>query len=132
MRAAAACLLVAAGVACGDSGPTGPHGPGAFHAELVSPNGSEGAAVFELAGTFAVLSVTSENGEIFYHQAGATLRVIVLNNNAGTIRFQVQVDEIRDLPTATVVQVADGDDELRESLAGYDVQLLQVEEGGAP
>ena len=131
-RALAACLLVAAVAACGDSGPSGPSGPGAFRVDLTSPNGEEGAAVFELTGGVGLGDVTMSGGEVFYDGGPAGTQVIVLLDDPGQIRFQIRTENVGSLPSVTVVQVADGDNALRESLSGYHVQLVQVEEGGTP
>jgi len=118
--------------ACSDSGPSGPSGPGTFRADLASPNGAEGAAVFELTGGVGLGDVTMSGGEVLYdHGPGATL-IIVLLDTPGQIRFQIRTENVGSLPSVTVVQVADGGNELRESLSGYAVQLVQVEDGGAP
>lgn len=131
-RAMAACLLVAAVAACGDSGPSGPSGPGTFRAEMVSPNGAEGSAVFELTGGVGLGDVTMSGGEVLYDHGPTATQIIVLLDDPGQIRFQIRTDNVGSLPSVTVVQVADGDNALRESLSGYDVQLVQVEDGGAP
>jgi hypothetical protein len=131
-RAVAACLVVAAAAAaCGDSGPSGPSGPGAFRADLFSPNGVEGAAVFEITGGVGLGDVSVSGGEVLYDHGSTATQVIVLLDNPGQIRFQIRSENVGLLPTVTVVQVADGDNELRETLSGYDVQLVQVEDGGA-
>ena len=131
-RAMAACLLVAAVAACGDSGPSGPSGPGTFRAEMISPHSADGAAVFELTGGVGLGDVTMSGGEVFYDRGPAGTQVIVLLDDPGQIRFQIRTENVGSLPSVTVVQVADGDNALRESLSGYHVQLVQVEEGGTP
>ena len=131
-RAMAACLVVAAAVACGDSGPSGPSGPGAFRADLLSPNGAEGAAVFEITGGIGLGDVTMSGGEVLYDHGSSATRIIVLLDDPGQIRFQFRSENVGVLPSVTVVQIADGDNELRETLTGYDVQLVQVEDGGSP
>ena len=134
---AAAALLTPA--ACGDStGPTGPRGPGEFQMDLVSPFGAEGSAIFEILGGTGLGEVVASNGEAYFYKAGGSLKVIVLLDAPGSIRFRVETDEVGDLPSVTVVQVADGDDELRTSVSGYQVGVVQVGapttggEGGAP
>ena len=131
-RAMVACLVAAAAAAaCGDSGPSGPSGPGAFRADLSSPNGVEGAAVFEITGGVGLGDVSVSGGEALYDHGSTATRVIVLLDDPGQIRFQIRSENVGLLPTVTVVQVADGDNELRETLSGDDVQLVQVEDGGA-
>ena len=123
--------MAAAAAACGDSGPSGPSGPGTFRADLLSPNGAEGAAVFELTGGLGLGDVSGSGGEVLYDHGSSATRVIVLLDDPGLIRFQIRTENVGSLPSVTVVQVADGDNALRESLSGYDIQLVQVEDGGA-
>jgi hypothetical protein len=126
-------------LACGDStGPKGPRGPGEFQVDLVSPFGAEGSAIFEIMGGTGLGEVVAANGEAYFHRAGGSLKVIVLLDAPGAIRFRVETDEVGDVPSVTVVQVADGDDELRASVSGYQAEVVQREaptaggEGGAP
>ncbi len=124
-RALGAVLLVGALASCDLLGPDdrGPEGPGAFQATLVSPAGAEGSAVFEIRGGVQLSTISPDNGQAFYdHQADVTRLVVVLND-PGTIRFQVRTQDVAVMPTATVLQVADGNDELRSSLDGYSVEL---------
>jgi hypothetical protein len=39
----------------------------------------------------------------------------------------VETQEVADLPSVAVDQVADGEDELRTSVSGYQVQIAQIE-----
>lgn len=119
-------------LACRDLGPKGPNGPGAIHVDLVSPNGAEGSAVFEFAGGSGLGVVSSYGGEVHYsHNYGTeTSRVVVIMEVPGEVRFTIRTSDVGDLPTVTVIQVADGNDDLRTSLAGYDVEVVQVEDEG--
>jgi hypothetical protein len=114
--------------ACGDStGPSGPKGPGVFDVSLVSPNGAEGSAVLSMAGGTGLGEITTTDGEVYFHHTGRSSKVIVILDTPGFIRFRVETQEVADLPSVAVVQVADGDDELRTSVSGYQVQIVQVE-----
>lgn len=128
--AAGAMLLATLIGSCDASGPSGPRGPGSFHFDLLSPNGSEGSAVFELTGVVGLGSVSSDRGDVFYDHAGETSRIVVIMNSPGQIRFVVGADNVRDVPEVRILQVADGEDALRESLEGYDVTVEQVKDGG--
>ena len=117
-------LLGAALTACGSDQPV-PLGPGALEATLVSPNGPEGAAVLELAGP-GLGEVTVAEGEVFEQADGNTTRLVIVRDIPGQIRFRVQVIERSEPPTATVVEVADGTNELRSSISGYQVEFTPV------
>ena len=114
--------------ACQDStGPSGPQGPGAFEVSLVSPNGAEGSAVLSMTGGTELGEITTTGGEVYFHHAGGSSKVIVLLDRPGSIRFRVETQEVADIPSVAVEQVADGDDELRTSVSGYQIQIVQIE-----
>lgn len=122
-------------LACSDLGPGGAKGPGAIHVDLVSPNGVEGSAVFRMAGGAGLGEVTSFGGEVFYnHDYGSqTSRLVVILDAPGHIRFKIRTSDVGELPEITLTQVADGNDDLRGSLDGYRIDMVQVEdEGGGP
>jgi len=129
IRFLTALALLAAASACDDLGPSGPRGPGSIHVDLVSPNGAEGSAVFELVGGTGLGTVSVTGGEVFFEREGDTLRVVVILDVPGEIGIRIEADDVRDLPSVTVVQVAGGDNRLRSSLAGYRVELFQLERG---
>jgi hypothetical protein len=137
-RLAAACSFVAALVACDLLGPSGPSGPGWLHADLVSPNGQEGAAVLELVGGRDLETVALDGGEVFYEREGNTTRIVAIMDDPGQIRIQIRTEDVGRLPSAAIVQVADGENRLRSSLAGYRVSFTKVpdaptrSQGGAP
>lgn len=129
IRFLTALALLTVAAACDDLGPSGPRGPGSIHADLVSPNGAEGSAVLELVGGTGLGTVTATGGEVFYEREGDTLRIVVVLDVPGEIGVRIDTEDVRDLPSVTVVQVADGDNQLRSSLAGYHVELYQLEKG---
>jgi hypothetical protein len=118
-------------VSCDDLGPSGPRGPGTIHVDLVSPYGAEGSAVFEVVGRYPLGMVTATGGDVYYEHGTDATRVVVILDTPGTIGFRIQTENVRRLPQVTVIQVADGNDQLRGSLVGYEVELMPVEEGGA-
>jgi hypothetical protein len=103
-----------------------------MHVELLSPNGAEGAAVFEVTGGTGLGEVTAEGGEVYQQNAGGTITVVVILDNPGRVRLQVRAENVRQLPSVRVVQVAGGDNQLRSSLSGYEVEILQVEDEVSP
>ena len=113
---------------CRDStGPSGPRGPGVLEVSLVSPNGAEGSAVLSMDGGTELGEITTTDGEVYFQHAGGSSKVIVLLDIPGSIRFRVETQEVADLPSVAVEQVADGEDELRTSVSGYQIQIVQIE-----
>jgi hypothetical protein len=105
--------------ACDSSSPTT---AGTLTAVLVSPNGEEGAAVLDVSGT--VESISAANGVSLHTTPVATgTRVIVVRLTPGELSLKVTVPDVSRPPGVTVVEVADGDDKLRQSLAGYRVEF---------
>jgi hypothetical protein len=115
-------LLLAATLALGacDRGGTGTQDGGEYRAVLDSPNGIEGAAAIELTGP-GIQSVTATTGRIFTQTAGTTTRVVLVQEPAATMEFRVTMAPGAAPPAARVVEVADGSDQPRASLAGYHV-----------
>ena len=121
-----ALLIPTTALGCDFLGLSGPSGPGALHANVVSPNAFDGAAVLEITGGLGLGSITSDDGEVFYERDGGTTRLVIILEDPGPITFQIRVDDVAELPSATVIQVADGNNELRTSLSGYDIEWVQV------
>ena len=122
---ASALVLSISFAACDFLGLSGPSGPGEIHANLVSFT-PEGAAVFELTGSTGVDSIRSDYGDVYYQRDGGITRVVVIMNEPGLISFHMRVEDVGDLPDVTVLQVADGENELRTSLSDYEVEWVQV------
>jgi hypothetical protein len=101
-------------------GGTPPEDGGEYRAVLESPFGAEGAAAIELTGA-GILSITTTTGRIFTQSAGTTAHVVLVQEPAGSIEFRVTTAEGQAPPAARVVEVADGNDQPRASLAGYRV-----------
>ena len=117
---------------CIDLGPSGPQGRGSITVDLMSPNGAEGAAVFELTGGTGLGVVSSFGGEVYYNSNYGTgvTRVVVVMDVPGDVQFKVRTSNVGDLPSVTVLQVTDGDDQLRSSLGGYEVEVIPVADRG--
>jgi hypothetical protein len=112
--------IVGGTAACGDQGPRS--GPGTLTATVVSPNGAEGSAVVSLFGE-GVGQVSAVGGAVFSEPRRDSVRVVVLADTPGTLRFLVAVADTTRPLVANLVQVADGDDRLRASLSGYTVEI---------
>lgn len=131
-RTLAVVLFLSPAAGCDDLGPSGPRGPGSVAVDLISPHGAEGSAVFEVVGGTGLGVVTVVGGEVFYeHGTDGTTRVVVVLDQPGQIGFRVRSQDVRNLPSVTVVQVADGEDRLRSPLVDYEVELVQLEDGGS-
>ncbi|MGD2136327.1 MAG: hypothetical protein PVF27_09205 [Gemmatimonadales bacterium] len=128
-RAAATLTLVAlVGLGSASCDLWGPSGSGVIEVTLVSPHGPEGAAVFELAGGVGLSAVTSDAADSFYSDNGDLTRVVVMLRHPGTIAFRVRAEDIGELPTVTVLQVADGENRMRTGLSDYEVRFRRIED----
>lgn len=117
-------LLATAFVACG-SNPVEMSGPGTLRGTLQSPHGVEGAAVIELVGSGLGL-VRVESGLVFTSVSGDATRAVILRHRPGVIEFAVEVPDRGSPPDVRILEVADGDDQLRSSLDGYAVRFAAV------
>ena len=124
-------FVLLAAWSCDDLGPSAPRGPGTIHVDLVSPNGAEGSAVFQVAGGRGLGIITATGGEVYYEHGLDLTRVVVVLDVPGPVGFRIQSENVRHLPQVTVTQVADGNDQLRGSLSGYEVELFPLADGGA-
>ncbi len=115
------CILVTVIFACTPE-PTSPGPPGILHAVLLSPEGPEGSAVLELTST-GLGEVMAVEGQVFARQGVGVVTLVVVLDKPGEIAFRMSVADIRSPPTVTVLEVADGDDQVRETLAGYEVEF---------
>ena len=118
------CALAGAALffaACSDEGPVS--GPGTMTATLVGPNGPEGAAVVSLLGD-GIGSVTGVGNTSVHARAGdSSLRLILIDQDGGTLAFQVAVPDTTQLPAVVVHEVADPDDALRPTVDGYTLEF---------
>lgn len=115
-------LLLLLATACGGDDGTPPQTGGEFRAVLESPAGPEGAAVIELRGA-GVQLVTADGGALFQETAAGVVRLVAVRDTPSEIAFRVAVAADAAPPTATVVEVSDGSDQLRASLDGYHVRF---------
>ena len=125
----AACGLLVSLAGCDLLGPDGPSGPGWLQADLLSPNGPESAVVLELVGGRDLSNPGLVGGEVFFEQDGNILRIVAVLDDPGSIRLDIRTEDVAKLPSAAVIQVADGENELRTSLQGYRVSFTQVPDG---
>ena len=115
--------ILLTGIGCDSTGPGGPKGPGQITVTLSSPNGSEASAVFEITGGTDLGFVSAEGGETFHQHSLGSSRVVVILDEPGVIEFRVGTEDVGDLPAVQVIQVADGQNQLRSSVLGYEIHL---------
>lgn len=121
---AIACVLAAA---CDDAPPEPQPVPGDLDVTLVSPNGSEGTAVLETEDD-GIVEVSVEDGlQAFHWTEGGLTRIVVLLDDVGEVRFRMNVTDVNRPPVLDLVEVADGANRLRGSLAGYEIAVEPVE-----
>jgi len=116
----AALAGVLAAAACGSEGPIS--GPGTLTAALVSPNGAEGAALVEFFGQ-GIGAVSAVDGPLWQRSRGDTVRVFIVSETGGTLRFAVEVADTTRKPKGVVLEVSDPADEVRASLSGYALEF---------
>jgi len=131
VRMVIACSVILGIASCDLSGPSGPSGPGWLHADLVSPNGQESAAVFELAGGRDLGAIVLDGGEVFDERDGSTIRIVVIMDSPGQIHLEIRTEDVAKIPSSAVVQVADEENRLRSSLTGYKLSFTKVPDGSA-
>jgi hypothetical protein len=122
-RAAFALLAAAALGACDDpaegSGPQGSQGP--LRVILVSPNGNEGAALFELP-IEGVLEVRTTVGLGLESRTDGRRQFAVFASQPTAISLELTVADQARPPEVRLLQVSGPDDQPR-SLTGYRVQV---------
>jgi len=112
---------------CDVLAPSAETGPGAFEVRLVSPAGEEGAAVFSISGVERLGQPFTAEGQVFSHLASEVTRVIAILDEPGQVRFRIPTEDVARFPTVNVLEVADGQNRLRESLSGYRVLIKKVQ-----
>ena len=91
-----------------------PDDPLARHASLVPAAQDDGAAVVELIGA-DITAVSSDQGDVFFLTRGDTTRVVVVRTEPGPLTFDLRVADPSDTPVGTVLQVAGGNNALRNA-----------------
>lgn len=88
----------------------------------LTPELAEGAAVVLLLGA-PVASVESDEGQVFFSTRGDTTRVVLVRDEPGPLRFDLRLSDPTSEPTGVVLQVADGQNRLRDDVARYRVEM---------
>ena len=106
---------------CADEGPVS--GPGTLTATVVSPNGPEGAALLALFGDGIGAITPLGDTEVFSESRSGSVQVVLINQVGGVLSFSVAVADTTAPPSVVVHEIAGPDDELRATLAGYEVEF---------
>ncbi|MCH7874738.1 MAG: hypothetical protein IH965_05510 [Gemmatimonadetes bacterium] len=122
---AAICVLIGAGISCGDS--TEPPVAGAVTVSLVTPNTDDGAVAVTITGPGlnALVSVTTSY-EVFWRLVSETeVRALVFGNLTAGPLVTVNVSDLNQLASiaGAVTEVAQRNDELRSDLSGYAITV---------
>jgi hypothetical protein len=118
--------LLALGACDKGGGTTPPAAPGGdYLGVLVSPNPEEASAVLELTGT-GITEVRAGTGFMASSPITGGQRVVIVREVPGSLEFVVKVAAGSEPPDVRVVEVADGADVPRPSLAGYRVNFTRM------
>jgi len=116
----AAFLALSLLVACTDQSPPG---PGILTATLKSPNGAEGAALVVLMGPGIGEVTPVGSNQLYSNSSLDEVRIVLINQNDGTLAFRVQVADTTMEPAAIVEEVANPDNKIRLTLDGYQLEF---------
>jgi hypothetical protein len=72
-----------------------------------------------------VADITPLAGRAFTQRNGDVLRVVIVLDEPGQIEFRIRLADMASQPAATIVEVADGDNQVPESISGYRVEFSQ-------
>ena len=107
-------------VACADQSPAG---PGILTGTLKSPHGAEGAALVVLMGS-GIGEVTPVGSNQVYSSSNLDeVRIVLINQNDGTLAFRVEVADTTIEPAAIVEEVANPHNQIRSTLDGYQLEF---------
>ena len=65
------------------------------------------------------------SGRVFSHQVADTVRVVVVADAPGDLRFAVSLADATAVVQGSVLQVADGEDRLRPTVADYALEFVR-------
>ena len=115
-------LAAAAVLGCSDPGEqAGPTREGPVRVTLVSPNGAEGAALFELP-VDGIVMVRAPVGALIESQTGGRRQVALIASQPTSLVLDLTVADQTKLPEVKLLQVSGPEDQAR-ALTGYRVQV---------
>lgn len=121
MRPLALLLLFVLVAGCSDD----PSGPGTIQGRVESAD-AIGAVWLEVQGEGVEGFRPGPDTRVFGARAGSspdTWRVVVVGEEPGELRFEIEVEDVAVLPSAVVLSAADGQNHVLEVLTGVDVRL---------
>lgn len=118
-------LALLAASACDGGGTGAALDGGEYIAALQSPHGDEGGAMLEMT-TGGVEDVSASSATLFRQPISDGVRLMLIRESAGRVEFRVVMAPGHELPTVRVVQVVDGDDNVRASTEGYQVTFTRT------
>jgi hypothetical protein len=87
---------------------------------LVSPNGPEGAVILDVTGAVESFTATKDVS-VYTTPSNAGTRVVLVRLTPGELSVNMKISNTLEPPPVQVVEVADGDNNIRASLSGYQV-----------
>jgi hypothetical protein len=109
-------------VACSDQPTNAGSGPGRLVVQLTTPHGDDGAMSFQVSGPVDSVSAANGSLQLFTHRLdGSTVLGAVIGQLANGAIVTLHVPDVSAAAgyTVTALEVADREDALRASLAGY-------------
>ncbi|HWC75722.1 MAG TPA: hypothetical protein VG454_17480 [Gemmatimonadales bacterium] len=108
--------------------PPPPPGGGTVSVSLTTPNSDDGAILFELKGpSIHGITPKSSSLQMYIDSSSAPVRVAVLGSVTSTTFLTFTIADTTTLPSysATLVDVANRQNQLRASLAGYQLKITR-------
>ncbi|UCF19032.1 MAG: hypothetical protein JSU87_14035 [Gemmatimonadota bacterium] len=124
---AAAVMALAITLACGDEdGPTAAV-PGTLVLTLTTPNADDGAILFSISGGGIDIPTSVVASNLLFHRltGTASMNAVVVGDIAAGALVSFEVPDVGAAPSysATITEVADRNNALRTSLAGYSLSV---------
>ncbi|UCC83624.1 MAG: hypothetical protein JSW46_01450 [Gemmatimonadota bacterium] len=125
ITATAVALALAVGVACGDDESVGPEvTPGTMIVSLTTPNADDGAIMFTVSGGEIDAPALLDIEHVLYLMEGAnTITAIIAGDIVAGGLLEFDVPDVEVAYTATITQVADRTNDLRDPLTGYSLTV---------
>jgi hypothetical protein len=125
---AAVALGLMAGVACEEDGVTGPF-PGTVVVTLTTPHADDGALLLTISGGGITGPESLASSNLLFYRAldTSSMNLAIVGNVVSGPLLSFEVPDIGRAAeyTVTLIEVADEENELRESLVGYELTLVR-------
>jgi hypothetical protein len=80
--------------------------------------------LLDLSGT-GIGEVSAVDGDLYERRSGSSVRVFVVREDEGQLRFAVELSDTLRLPEIDLLEVAGADNVLRTALGQYDVEVVR-------